>query len=87
MALLVVRHNVQDYDQFRAVYDSIGEVQRQWGVMAESVHQAAEAPNTVLILHHFASVAQAQAFLTSRELRAAMEQAGVEGTPRVEVYA
>jgi hypothetical protein len=86
MALLTVRHVVRNYDDFRAVYDSIGELQRQWGVTAESVHQLAGAPNTVLILHHFATVAQADAFLTSRELRAAMQRAGVEGDPRVEIY-
>jgi hypothetical protein len=86
MALLAVRHDVRDYDDFRAVYDSMSELQRQWGVTAESVHQLAGSPNTVLILHHFATAAQADAFLTSRELRAAMQRAGVEGDPRVEIY-
>ena len=52
-----------------------------------SVHQLASVPNTVLVLHHFATVAQAQGFLTNRELQAAMQRAGVEGDPRVEIYA
>jgi hypothetical protein len=86
MALLVIRHDVQDYDRFRAVYDSMSEAQRHWGVTAESVHQLVDAPNTVLIQHHFATVAQAQGFLTNRELGAAMQRAGVEGTPQVEIY-
>jgi hypothetical protein len=86
MALLAVQHAVRNYDDFRTVYDSMSELQQQWGVTAESVHQLASGPNTVLILHHFATVAQAEAFLTSRELRAAMKQAGVEGEPRVEIY-
>jgi hypothetical protein len=55
-------------------------------VTTASVHRLVETPNTVLVLHHFATVAQAQAFLTSRELQAAMQRAGVEGTPRVEIY-
>jgi hypothetical protein len=86
MALLAVRQKVRNYDDFRTVYDSMGELQQQWGVTAESVYQLAGGPNTVLVLHHFATVAQAEAFLTSRELQAAMKQAGVEGEPRVEIY-
>lgn len=87
MALLVIRHDVQDYDQFRAVYDSMSEVQQQWGVTEESVHRLADEPNTLLVLHQFATVAQARAFLTSRDLHAAMQRAGVAGEPRVEIYA
>lgn len=86
MALLAVRHKVRNYDDFRTVYDSMSELQREWGVTAESVYQLADGPNTVLVLHHFATVAQAEAFLTSRDLQAAMKQAGVEGEPRVEIY-
>jgi uncharacterized protein (DUF1330 family) len=87
MALLAIQQTVRDYRAWRAVYDTLGEVQRDWGVTAESVHQLADAPDTVLVLHHFATVAQARGFLTSREYQAAMRRAGVEGPPRVEIYA
>lgn len=87
MALLTVQHAVQDYPAWRAVYDSLKEMQRDWGVTSESVYQLVNAPDTVLVLHHFATVAQAQAFMTNRELQDAMQRAGVEGTPRVEIYA
>jgi len=87
MALLTVQHTVRDYPAWRAVYDTLDEVQRDWGVTATSVHQMASVPNTVLVLHHFATVAQAQGFLTNRELQGAMQRAGVEGIPRVEIYA
>jgi len=87
MALLAVQHNVRDYQTWRAVYDSMGEVQKAGGVTAESVHQLAGAPNTILVLHHFATVAQAQAFLTNPDLKAAMQHGGVESAPRFEIYA
>lgn len=87
MALLSVQHTVLDYPAWRTVYDALADVQRDWGVVDESVHQLASAPNTVLVLHHFATVAQAQGFLTSRELHEAMQRAGVQGTPRIEIYA
>lgn len=87
MALLTVQHTVRDYPAWRAVYDSLEEWQSDWGVTAASVHQMADMPNTVLVLHYFATVAQAQGFLTNRELQDAMQRAGVEGIPRFEIYA
>jgi hypothetical protein len=87
MALLIVQHTVSDYPVWRAIYDSLDEVQRDWGVTTASVHRLAEAPNTVLVLRCFATVAQAQGFLTNLEVQAAMQRAGVEGIPRVEIYA
>lgn len=86
MALLTIQHTVRDYRAWRAVYDTLEEVRQDWGVIADAVHQLADAPNTVLVLHHFATTAQAQGFLTNREHRAAMQRAGAEGTSRVEVY-
>ena len=37
-------------------------------------------------MHGFASMADAQKFLAGTELRDAMQQAGVQGQPRVEIY-
>jgi hypothetical protein len=86
MALLAVQHTVRDYPAWQAVYDTLGEVERDWGVTTASVHRSAEAPNMVLVLRQFATIAQAQGFLTSREIQAAMQLAGVEGEPRIEIY-
>ncbi len=86
MALLAIQHQVRDYHAWRIVYDSMSEVLQQWGVTEDSVHQLEGAPNTVLVLHHFATVAQAQGFLTNRELQAAMQHVGMEREPRVEIY-
>jgi hypothetical protein len=86
MALLTVQHSVQDYGVWRSVYETLDEVQRDWGVTSESVYRLASTPDVVLIIRHFATVAQAQGFLTNREIQAAMQRAGVEGEPRIEIY-
>lgn len=86
MALLTVQHTVDDFRGWRLVYDSLEEIQRDWGVIDASVHQLANAPNVVLIIRHFATVSQAHGFLTSRDVQAAMKRAGVRGEPRVEIY-
>jgi enoyl-[acyl-carrier-protein] reductase (NADH) len=87
MALLAVQHTVQDYGAWQSVYESLEEVQRDWGVIDASVHQMASSPDVVLIIRHFATVAQAQGFLTNREIQAAMQRAGVTSEPRIEIYA
>lgn len=86
MALLVVLHHVRDYPAWRTVYESAADLQRANGVTAESVYRAAGDPNTVLVLHHFDSVAAAQAFAALPELKAAMAKSGVEGPPRIEIF-
>ena len=60
MALLSVQHTVRDYPAWRTIYDTLGELHWEWGVTAASVHQLIGASNTVLILRHFATVAQAE---------------------------
>ena len=86
MALAVVLHPVRDYQEWRNVYDSVGKMQRAGGVTAESVHRLASDPNMVLVLHHFDTVAEAEAFMAQPDLQAAMAQAGVTALPRIEIF-
>ena len=52
----------------------------------QSVYRSNDDPNSVLIMHGFATTAAAETFLGGAELRDAMQQAGVQGQPRVEIY-
>jgi hypothetical protein len=87
MALLTVQHTVQDFGVWKSVYETLDEVQRDWGVTDSSVHRLAGTPDVVLVIRQFATVAQAQGFLTNREIQAAMQRAGVTSEPRIEIYA
>ena len=86
MALLAVQHTVEDFGAWRSIYDTLDEVQRDWGVTDASVYQLASSPDIVLVIRHFATVAQAHGFLTNREIQAAMQRAGVKGESRIEIY-
>jgi quinol monooxygenase YgiN len=86
MAMIVVLHRVKDYRAWRQVYDDFAAFQKAGGVTAESVYQAKDDPNNVLVLHSFDSMAAAEAFVASPELREAMQKAGVEGMPRIEFF-
>jgi len=83
MTTLFVRHQVEDYAKWRAVYDSFGSTQTKLGVQEQAVYQAIDNPNDITVRHEFASLAAAQAFGSSPELGAAMHDAGVQGAPSV----
>jgi len=83
MATLFVRHQVADYAAWRRAYDGFEPTRKALGVTAANVYQVADSPNEITVTHEFASLAAAQAFAGSPELRAAMHDAGVVGAPTV----
>jgi hypothetical protein len=50
------------------------------------VHRLDGDSDNVLVLHRFESMERAKAFFDNPDLRAAMERAGVEGQPRIELF-
>ena len=87
MTIMFVRHHVADYEAWRRVYDSVGEIQRQGGVTEEAVYRAEDDPDDVLVMHQFSSSGEAHSFMENPDLRKAMADAGVDaGSLRVEVY-
>jgi hypothetical protein len=83
MATLFVRHTVGDYAAWRKIYDQFDATRRSMGVTSDGVYQLEGNPNDVTIYHEFDSMDTAKAFAASSELREAMGQAGVTGTPDV----
>ena len=87
MPLLVVLHQVADYNAWRQVYDQAEPLQSTGGVLDDSVFRMTDDPSHVLVLRRFASADEAEAFLASDEYRAAMARAGVRpDTLRVELF-
>ena len=83
MALLFVRHTVSDYPNWRKHYDEFGPVQKAQGVRMQAVYQAADNPKDITVVHEFATVEAARAFIGSPELKKAMQSAGVVGAPTI----
>ena len=83
MTTLFVRHKVNDYDQWKRVYDGFAGTRHEWGVTGASVHRDVEDPDTVIVTHQFADSAAAQRFVEADELRGAMAEAGVAGPPEI----
>ena len=84
--MIVILHRVRNYDAWRKVYKEVAPMQKAGGVIKESVYQAKGDPQNVLVLHSFATMAEAEKFVASPDLRAAMDRAGVDGPPRIEFF-
>jgi hypothetical protein len=85
-AILAVRHQVSDYAAGRKVYDEVEPLRAQYGCMAQRVLRLPEDGNDVFITHEFPSVAEAGGFAGDPALREAMDRAGVQGPPRIEIF-
>lgn len=68
------------------MYKEMASVQKELGVTSESVHRATDDPHNVLVIHHFATMAAAEAFIADARLRDAMQHGGVESAPRFEFW-
>jgi hypothetical protein len=85
-AILAVRHQVSDYAAWRKVYDEVEPLRAQYGCTAQRVLRLAEDGNDLFVTHEFPSAAQASSFAGDPELREAMDRAGVQGMPRIELF-
>jgi hypothetical protein len=83
MVRMFVRHRVDDYTGWKAVYDGFDAQRRELGVTGHAAYQAVGDPNDVTVWHEFGSQDAAESFAASPELREVMQRAGVQGQPDV----
>ena len=81
MTRMFARHQVEDFDQWKKVYDDFDRA--SMGVRDDAVFQAAEDPNDVTVWHDFDDLESARSLAESDELRDAMKEAGVVGEPTI----
>ncbi len=84
MIVAAIRHPVNDYDQWKAVFDQYPPTAN--GALFARVNRSVDDPNTVAVIAGFESTDAAKAFLDNPELKARMQEAGVAGEPRIELY-
>jgi quinol monooxygenase YgiN len=83
MATMFVRHTVNDYGNWKRVYDQLASVRKERGVTSASVHRDPKDPNTIIVTHQFKDMNAATAFANSEDLKSAMADAGVAGPPEI----
>ena len=80
MATLLVKHKVNDYAKWKAVYDQVKPMVKSKGGKRQRLLKSSSDPNDLVVLTEFDSVGAAQQFANAQELRQAMQQAGVAGS-------
>ena len=78
-----IRHSVTDYGKWKSVYDTF--LPTTAGAKYARVNRSVEDPNTVTVVAGFETLELAKTFLANPNLKATMTEAGVVGSPRIEI--
>jgi quinol monooxygenase YgiN len=83
MASILIHHQVKDYAAWKKVFDSSIDLRKSNGELSAQVYRDASDPNKITSINKWNSLANAQKFAHSPELKAAMDKAGVVGIPDI----
>jgi quinol monooxygenase YgiN len=83
MASMLVQHKVKDFAEWKKVYDSVANLRANNGELSDTIYRDANDPNSLTLIFKWDSLENARKYAQSPELKAAMENAGVEGPPSI----
>jgi len=83
MILTAIRHSVTDYGKWKTVYDTF--TPTSVGAKFARVNRSVEDPNMVTVVAGFDTLELAKAFVNNPTLKSKMTEAGIVGTPRIEL--
>jgi hypothetical protein len=81
MPYLIVRHTVEDYPKWKAVFDEHAVERKEFGSKGGMLFRGAD--NEIVAITEFADLERAKAFAQSPGLREAMARAGVVSVPAI----
>ena len=83
MAHLLIRHTVENYDEWRAAFDAHAPFRQASGSLGGHLFTAATNPNEIFMLLEWDDLQKARQFVESDELQKAMQNAGVMDEPDI----
>ena len=83
MPYLLVRHTVEDYAKWKAVFDGHAAVRKTSGSRGGYLFRNADSPNEIVVLFEWDDLDHARQFAHSDDLRQAMQNAGVISRPEL----
>ena len=83
MITTAIRHSVTDYAAWKNVYDTFRPTSE--GAKFARVNRSVEDPNMVTVVAGFDTLELAKAFVANPTLQTKMTEAGIVGTPRIEI--
>ena len=83
MTTMIIQHQVKDYAVWKKVFDSAYDLRTSNGELDSQIFRDTKNPNSLTVLNSWNSLENAQKFAHSPEMKAAMDEAGVEGKPTI----
>lgn len=83
MASVMITHQVEDFASWKTAFDSNFSFRKANGEISAQVFRHESNPNKVTVINKWATLAVAQKFIQSPELKAAMAKTGVVGIPEI----
>ena len=83
MVYLLVQHQVEDYQKWKAVFDEHGKTRKAGGSKGATVYRDTNDPNNAAVITEWESKEAALQFAQSPDLAETMHHAGVIGQPTV----
>jgi hypothetical protein len=83
MAIVLVRHDIEDFAQWKPMFDAHRSARQAGGLWDLHVLRDTEKPNQLTLVFRADDLKQAKEFAESAELRDAMKGAGVVGQPEI----
>ena len=83
MPYVLIRHKVQDYAAWKAVFDEHGSARQGAGSKGGWLFRSADDPNELVVILEWDDLNNARQFVGSDDLRQAMERAGVADQPNI----
>ena len=81
MTTLLIRHKVEDFAKWKAVYDDVVSLRKESGNTGARLLRGADNPNEIILLNEFPDIGKARQFAQSEDLKQAMQKAGVSDHP------
>ena len=80
MSATIIQQKVPDYTAWRKQFDSLKDLRKTSGVISDQIYRDARDPSRIMIVLKWDSIAHAEKYFSSAELKSALDKAGAEGT-------
>jgi len=83
MAIILVKHNVKEYSEWKKIYDEHKGFRIKSGMVSEKVFRSTTNPTEIFLLFKWDNILNAKIFTQSEDLKMTMQKAGVIGKPEM----
>jgi hypothetical protein len=84
MGMMIIRHRVRDYGQWRPIFDGHAEMQKAAGLTNPRIYHSADSNKSeIVVVFDTKDTKRAKEFAASADLKEAMTKAGVVDMPTI----